>query len=109
MVDRAGTACAVSRGGHSIPRRKPPDFEEGPHNDLSIPLLGQEKFRGVFIRSPVVKHVGPAVEVLSQLEKKTVAVKQGSVIGTSFHPELSGDTRLHEYFVQLASKNPLLC
>ncbi len=77
--------------------------------DLSIPLLGQEKFRGVFIRSPVVKHVGPGVDVLSQLEKKTVAVKQGSIIGTSFHPELFGDTRLHEYFVQLASKNPLLC
>lgn len=77
--------------------------------DLSIPLLGQEKFRGVFIRSPVVKHVGPGVEVLSQLEEKTVAVRQGSIIGTSFHPELSGDTRLHEYFVQLASKNPLLC
>ncbi len=77
--------------------------------DLSIPALGQERFRGVFIRSPVVKQVGPKVETLSRFNEKIVAVRQGNVIGTSFHPELSGDTRLHEYFVQLSSKNPLLC
>jgi len=76
--------------------------------DLSIPLLGHDNFRGVFIRSPVVKQVGQGVEVLSKLEEKVVAVRHGNVIGTSFHPELSGDTRLHEYFVRLASKNPLL-
>lgn len=77
--------------------------------DLSIPALGQERFRGVFIRSPVVKQVGPKVEPLSRFNEKIVAVRQGNILGTSFHPELSGDTRFHEYFIQLVSKSPLLC
>lgn len=77
--------------------------------DLSIPALGQERFRGVFIRSPVVKQVGPKVEILSRFNEKIVAVRQGNILGTSFHPELSGDTRFHEYFIQLVSKSPLLC
>lgn len=77
--------------------------------DLSIPALGQERFRGVFIRSPVVKQVGPKVEILSRFNEKIVAVRQGNILATSFHPELSGDTRFHEYFIQLVSKSPLLC
>lgn len=77
--------------------------------DLSIPALGQERFSGVFIRSPVVKQVGPKVEILSRFNEKIVAVRQGNILGTSFHPELSGDTRFHEYFIQLVSKSPLLC
>lgn len=77
--------------------------------DLSIPALGQERFRGVFIRSPVVKQVGPKVEILSRFNEKIVAVRQGNILGTSFHPELSGDMRFHEYFIQLVSKSPLLC
>ncbi len=77
--------------------------------DLSIPALGQERFRGVFIRSPVVKQVGPKVEPLSRFNEKIVAVRQGNILGTSFHPELSGDARFHEYFIQLVSKSPLLC
>ncbi len=76
--------------------------------DLSIQALGPEPFRGVFIRSPVVKQVGPKVETLSRLNEKVVAVRQGNVLGTSFHPELSGDSRFHEYFVQLVAKSPLL-
>ncbi len=76
--------------------------------DLSIPELGPEKFRGVFIRSPVVRQVGPSVKTLSQLNEKIVAVRQGSILGTSFHPELSGDTRFHEYFVKIVSQSPLL-
>jgi pyridoxal 5'-phosphate synthase pdxT subunit len=76
--------------------------------DLEIPLFGQEKFRGVFIRSPIVKKVGPKVETLSKLNETIVAVKQENVLGTSFHPELSGDTRLHEYFVRLVSQSPII-
>lgn len=85
--------------------RQRESFEAG----LSIPALGQERFRGVFIRSPVVKQVGPKVEILSRFNEKIVAVRQGNILGTSFHPELSGDTRFHEYFIQLVSKSPLLC
>lgn len=85
--------------------RQRESFEAG----LSIPALGQERFRGVFIRSPVVKQVGPKVEILSRFNEKIVAVRQGNILATSFHPELSGDTRFHEYFIQLVSKSPLLC
>jgi len=72
--------------------------------DLDIPKLGKEKFRGVFIRSPLIVDVGPQVETLCSLNDRTVAVQQDNIIGTAFHPELSGDTRLHEYFIRLASK-----
>lgn len=63
--------------------------------DLAIDGLGAEPFRGVFIRAPSVKSVGPQVRVLGRLAEKIIAVQQGSLIGTSFHPELSGDTRFH--------------
>ncbi len=76
--------------------------------NLSIPVLGNDPFRGVFIRAPIVKQISSKVEVLSKLEDRIVAVRQGNVVGTSFHPELSGDTRLHEYFVRTATQNPLL-
>jgi 5'-phosphate synthase pdxT subunit len=71
--------------------------------DLDIPLLGPEPFRGVFIRAPAVTEVGPGVEVLCRLGDKIVGVKQRNVIGTAFHPELSGDLRLHRYFLGLVS------
>lgn len=76
--------------------------------DLSIPVLGGSPFRGVFIRSPVVKQISSTVDVLSKLGDRIVGVRQGNTVGTSFHPELAGDTRLHEYFIQLVSKSPLL-
>src|SRR5712691_2313378 len=76
--------------------------------NLSIPALGDEPFRGVFIRAPIVQQVSSKVEVLSKLEDKIVAVKQENIIGTSFHPELSGDTRLHEYFVRTVTQNPII-
>ncbi len=69
--------------------------------DLKIPVLGAKDFRGVFIRSPSVKEVGPSVQVLTKLNNMSVAVQQGNMIATAFHPELSGDTRLHEYFLDL--------
>lgn len=68
--------------------------------DLSIPALGKEPFRGVFIRAPSVKEIGPKVEVLAKLADSIVCVKQGKIIGTSFHPELTNDIRLHEFFLK---------
>lgn len=74
--------------------------------DLNIKLIGNEIFKGVFIRAPIVTETGKGVDVLTTLDRKIVAVKQGNVIGTAFHPELSGDNRLHKYFAQLvASKS----
>ena len=61
---------------------------------------------GVFIRAPWVEDVGPAVEVLARVEEgeaagRIVAVRQGSLLATSFHPEMTGDARLHGYFADL--------
>ncbi|MFD9359574.1 pyridoxal 5'-phosphate synthase glutaminase subunit PdxT [Streptomyces sp. NPDC060031] len=56
---------------------------------------------GVFIRAPWVESVGGAVEVLATYDGHTVAVRQGNVLATSFHPELTGDDRVHAYFVDM--------
>lgn len=63
--------------------------------DLAIDGLGADPFKGVFIRAPSVKSVGPQARVIGRLAEKIIAVQQGSLIGTSFHPELSGDPRFH--------------
>lgn len=76
--------------------------------DLSIPAIGEKPFRGVFIRSPVVKQIGQRVDVLAKLSERIVSVRQGNILGTAFHPELSGDVRFHKHFIQLVSQNPLL-
>ena len=68
--------------------------------DLDIPILGKEPFRGIFIRSPIINNVGESVNILTKLNDKIVAVKQNNIIGTSFHPELSSDRRLHELFIK---------
>ena len=69
--------------------------------ELDIPLIGSESFKGVFIRSPVVTEMKSGVDVIATINNKIVAIKQGNVIGTSFHPELANDTRFHKYFARL--------
>ncbi|RSS80350.1 pyridoxal 5'-phosphate synthase glutaminase subunit PdxT [Streptomyces sp. WAC06614] len=56
---------------------------------------------GVFIRAPWVESVGASAEVLATYDGHTVAVRQGNVLATSFHPELTGDDRVHAYFVEM--------
>jgi 5'-phosphate synthase pdxT subunit len=71
--------------------------------DLAIPVLGPQPFRAVFIRAPIVSRIGPNVEPLAQLADGTVvAVRQGNIIGTAFHPELAEDDRFHAWFCSLA-------
>ncbi len=70
--------------------------------DLNIPSLGTSLFHAVFIRAPVISRVGENVEVLARLEDgRPVAVRQGNLLATSFHPELTQDTRFHRYFLNL--------
>jgi 5'-phosphate synthase pdxT subunit len=70
--------------------------------DLSVPVLGEAPFHAFFIRGPVVESVGPEVEVLATLDDGTiVAVRQGPILGTAFHPEVSGDPRFHNYFLRI--------
>lgn len=74
--------------------------------DLQLPFLGGGPFRAIFIRAPLVLQAGPDVEVLGRLaDGGIVAVRQGRLMGTSFHPELSGDARLHRSFVALCRQS----
>ena len=69
--------------------------------DLEISGLGPEPFHGIFIRAPRIIRVGQDIEVLASLpDGEPVAARQGSLLATSFHPELTGDTRFHERFVK---------
>ncbi len=80
--------------------RQVDSFEE----DLEIAGLEGGPFHGVFIRAPVISAVGPDVEVLCHLKDgRIVAVRQGHLLATSFHPELTTDHRLHEYFLKIAA------
>lgn len=68
--------------------------------DLHIPVLGDPPFRAVFIRAPVIEDVGPGVEVLARLPDGTpVAARQGRLLATAFHPELTTDDRFHRFFL----------
>lgn len=63
-------------------------------SDLEVTGVG--RVRGVFIRAPMVERVGPGVEVLAEHEGHPVVVRQGSLLASTFHPEIAGDPRLHE-------------
>ncbi len=76
--------------------------------DLSVPALlaidaADKPFHAVFIRAPLIESVGKGVEVLSSLDDgRIVAARQGHLLATSFHPELTGDDRFHRYFMEIA-------
>ena len=70
--------------------------------EVAMPLLGPEPVHGVFIRAPVVSEVGPRAEVLAVDEDgRPIAVRQGKVLATAFHPELTDDHRIHQLLVDL--------
>jgi len=66
-------------------------------DEVAIKSLGSPVL-GVFIRAPIVSRLGPGVEELARYDGKVVAVRQANLIGTSFHPELTPDVRLHRWF-----------
>lgn len=71
--------------------------------DLAVPAVGAPAFRAVFIRAPVIESPGDAVEVLASHDGRPVAVRQGSHLALTFHPELTGDGRLHHLFAEAVS------
>ena len=80
--------------------RQVDSFEQG----LNVRALGETPYHAIFIRAPVIIRVGQGVEVLAVLgDKRPVAVQQGNLIATSFHPELTDDYRFHSYFLDLAN------
>ncbi len=68
---------------------------------LTVPVLGAEPVTGVFIRAPRIRSVGPAVNVLARFEESPVVVQDGSLLALSFHPELTGDYRIHAHFLAM--------
>jgi 5'-phosphate synthase pdxT subunit len=72
--------------------------------DLRVPALGDPPFHAIFIRAPVIEGVGAGVEVLARLTDGTaVAARQGRLLATAFHPELTPDDRFHRFFIEQAS------
>ena len=70
--------------------------------EVEMPLIGDQPLHGIFIRAPVVTTVGPGVEVLAvDPDGRPIAVRQGRVLATAFHPELTGDRRLHRLLVSM--------
>jgi len=69
--------------------------------DLEIDGVADGVVRAVFIRAPWVERTGPGVRVLAAVGEHPVAVREGNVLATSFHPEVSGDDRLHALFLQI--------
>jgi 5'-phosphate synthase pdxT subunit len=67
---------------------------------LEISCLGDEPFPAVFIRAPLIESVGPGVEVLARYGDGVVLARQGNLLAGTFHPELTGDLRLHRYFLE---------
>ena len=86
--------------------RQVDSFEE----DLHIRAIGGTPMRAVFIRAPWVEEVGDAVDILARVEEgpaagRIVAVRQGGLLATSFHPEVTGDHRFHQLFVEIVRGN----
>ncbi len=73
--------------------------------ELTIPALGEKPFPGVFIRAPIIERVNSTVEILTRLADGTgVAVRQGRLLATASHPELTDDLRFHQYFLDIAAE-----
>ena len=73
--------------------------------EISLAPIGISSFQGVFIRAPAILTSGSDVTVLSKFNEKIIAVKQGNILATSFHPELTQDTSLHKHFVEMIKES----
>ena len=70
--------------------------------EADLEIAGEdESFRAVFIRAPWIEDAGPGVEILAEVDGHPVLAREGRVLVASFHPELTGDTRIHERFLQM--------
>jgi len=72
--------------------------------DIHIPAIGEPSFRGIFIRAPIVLEIRNGVMPLAQFEHRPVLLQKGNVLAASFHPELTDDTRIHSYFLEMLTR-----
>ncbi|MCK4335891.1 MAG: pyridoxal 5'-phosphate synthase glutaminase subunit PdxT [Candidatus Aenigmarchaeota archaeon] len=75
-------------------------FEE----DVSIPIIGKNPFRTVFIRAPKISRMGKSVESLAKHNSDHILAREGNILVGSFHPELTEDTRIYEYFLEMVKR-----
>jgi 5'-phosphate synthase pdxT subunit len=108
---RGGAAGQETCGGIDMTVRRNAFGRQVDSFEARVPLagMGDTPYRAVFIRAPWVESVGDAVEILGRAESgpnagRIVAVRQGSLMATSFHPELTGDFRVHHYFADLVRR-----
>lgn len=73
--------------------------------DLQVPALGVNPLRAVFIRAPYLKEVAPNVGILAEYDGKIVFVRQGNLLASAFHPELTSDYRVHQYFLKMIDEH----
>jgi 5'-phosphate synthase pdxT subunit len=102
MLDRDHLGVLDIRAQRNAFGRQLQSFEA----DLDIEGVPGDPIRAIFIRAPWVAETGADVEVLAEVEGHPVAVRQGNVIAVSFHPELTGETRLHELLLGLTNGSP---
>ena len=115
----AGFITLAKRGDEQIVRTKQPllglmdinvvrnafgRHRESFEVDLEVPILGEKPLRCVFIRAPAAEKVWGNVQVLAKFQGEIVAVRQDNLLAVAFHPELTPDTRLHEYFLRMCQK-----
>lgn len=104
-IEDAGAEQPAIGGMHiTVQRNAFGRQRESFETDLPVPALGDEPLHAVFIRAPVIREVGQDVEVLARLDdSRPVAARQGNLLVSSFHPELTDDARMHRYFVEMAT------
>ena len=74
--------------------------------ELSMPVLGEKLFPGIFIRAPLIEQANSEVEILARLNGGiAVAARQGKLLASAFHPELTDDLRFHRYFLDIVTGN----
>jgi len=74
--------------------------------EIEAPAIGDRPVKGVFIRAPYILNVGPGVEVLARFEGKIVMARQGRLLAAAFHPELTDDRRIHQFFLSEFMQSP---
>ncbi|AET65773.1 pyridoxal 5''-phosphate synthase, glutaminase subunit Pdx2 [Desulfosporosinus orientis DSM 765] len=73
--------------------------------DLQVPALGVNPLRAVFIRAPYLREVAPNVGILAEYNGKIVFARQGNLLASAFHPELTSDHRVHQYFINMIDEH----
>jgi pyridoxal 5'-phosphate synthase pdxT subunit len=107
LADRVldGTADQVMLGGVDITVRRNAFGRQVDSFETSVEVDGVGSVDGVFIRAPWVEQLGPRATALARHDGRIVVVRQGALLATAFHPELTADSRIHQLFVSIVKEN----